>query len=68
MEANDIVDMGAGINTIFGGGGNDLIRVSGTSATVGRTQEALVEAREDFLRDCAMRRDELLARLVAHPG
>ena len=40
-------------------------------ATVGRTQEALVEAREDFLRDCALRRDELLItpavrRLHAH--
>lgn len=40
-------------------------------ATVGRTQDALHEAREDFLRDCAGRRDELLiapavARLNAH--
>lgn len=40
-------------------------------ATVGRTQEALVEAREDFLRECALRRDELLIapavrRLHAH--
>ena len=40
-------------------------------ATVGRTQEAIDEAREDFLRDCADRRDELLiapaaARLRAH--
>jgi phosphatidylglycerophosphatase C len=40
-------------------------------ATVGRTQEALVEAREDFLRDCTLRRDELLIapavrRLRAH--
>lgn len=40
-------------------------------ATVGRTQEALVEAREDFLRDCAGRREELLIapavlRLRAH--
>lgn len=29
-------------------------------ATVGRTPEALHEAREDFLRDCARRRDDLL--------
>jgi phosphatidylglycerophosphatase C len=40
-------------------------------ATVGRTQEAIIEAREDFLLDCAARRDELLiapavARLHAH--
>jgi len=40
-------------------------------ATVGRTPEALMEAREDFLQDCARRRDELLiapavARLEAH--
>ena len=40
-------------------------------ATVGRTQEALTEAREDFLRDCTLRRDELLIapavrRLHAH--
>ncbi len=40
-------------------------------ATVGCTQEALVEAREDFLRDCTLRRDELLiapavSRLHAH--
>ena len=40
-------------------------------ATVGRTHEALAEAREDFLRDCACRRDELLIlpavlRLRAH--
>ena len=40
-------------------------------ATVGRTDEALAEAREDFLRDCAARRDSLLiapavARLHAH--
>src|SRR5690606_11333541 len=40
-------------------------------ATVGRTPEALAEAREDFLRDCAGRRDALLiapavARLRAH--
>jgi phosphatidylglycerophosphatase C len=40
-------------------------------ATVGRTQEALQEAREDFLRRCADRRDDLLiapavARLNAH--
>ncbi|MFY2763269.1 haloacid dehalogenase-like hydrolase [Arenimonas sp. MALMAid1274] len=40
-------------------------------ATVGSTQEALAEWREDFLRDCATRRDELLIvpavrRLRAH--
>lgn len=40
-------------------------------ATVGCTQEALAESREDFLRDCAARRDELLIapavrRLHAH--
>jgi phosphatidylglycerophosphatase C len=40
-------------------------------ATVGRTQEALVDAREEFLRKCAARRDELLIapavrRLHAH--
>jgi phosphatidylglycerophosphatase C len=40
-------------------------------ATVGRTQEAISEAREDFLQDCAARRHELLiepavARLHAH--
>ncbi len=40
-------------------------------ATVGRTHESLQEARDDFLRDCARRRDELLiapavARLNAH--
>lgn len=40
-------------------------------ATVGRTDEALAEAREDFLRDCAARRDQLLvapavAALHAH--
>lgn len=40
-------------------------------ATVGRTDEALAEAREDFLRLCAARRDQLLiapavARLHAH--
>ena len=40
-------------------------------ATVGCTQEALGEAREDFLRQCALRRDELLIapavdRLHAH--
>ena len=40
-------------------------------ATVGSTQETLAESREDFLRDCAARRDELLIapavrRLRAH--
>lgn len=40
-------------------------------ATVGRTPEALQESREDFLQDCARRRDELLiapavSRLNAH--
>lgn len=40
-------------------------------ATVGRTPEAISEAREDFLLDCAARRDDLLiapavARLHAH--
>jgi phosphatidylglycerophosphatase C len=40
-------------------------------ATVGRTHESLHEAREDFLHDCARRRDDLLiapavARLHAH--
>jgi phosphatidylglycerophosphatase C len=40
-------------------------------ATVGRTPESIQEAREDFLQDCARRRDELLiapavARLEAH--
>ncbi len=40
-------------------------------ATVGRTEEALAEAREDFLRTCARRREQLLiapavARLHAH--
>ncbi len=40
-------------------------------ATVGRTDEALAEAREDFLRACAARREQLLippavARLHAH--
>lgn len=40
-------------------------------ATVGRTAESLEEAREDFLQDCALRRDALLiapavARLRAH--
>lgn len=40
-------------------------------ATVGRTDEALSEARDDFLRKCAARRDQLLikpavARLHAH--
>ncbi len=40
-------------------------------ATVGRTQEALADARDDFLQRCAERRDQLLiapavARLHAH--
>lgn len=40
-------------------------------ATVGRTEESLAEAREDFLRACARRREQLLiapavARLHAH--
>ena len=40
-------------------------------ATVGRTDEALAEAREEFLRRCALRREQLLiapavARLHAH--
>lgn len=40
-------------------------------ATVGRTEESLAEAREDFLRTCARRREQLLiapavARLHAH--
>lgn len=40
-------------------------------ATVGRTEQALAEAREDFLRQCALRREQLLiapavARLHAH--